>query len=58
MNPNNEVARNLRCVIEQIDRILANEHIDYKKGEELKAKRNAYAEQLKAIIPTLSGVDY
>ena len=58
MNPNNEVARNLRCVIEQIDRILANEHIDYKKGEELKEKRNAYVEQLKAIIPTLSGVDY
>ena len=58
MNPNNEVARNLRCVIEQIDRILANEHIDYKKGEELKAKRNAYTEQLKTIIPTLSGVDY
>lgn len=58
MNPNNEVARNLRCVIEQIDRILANEHIDYKKGQELKEKRNAYAEQLKTIIPTLSGVDY
>jgi len=58
MNPNNEVARNLRCVIEQIDRILANEHIDYKKGQELQEKRNAYAEQLKAIIPTLNGVDY
>lgn len=58
MNPNNEVARNLRCVIENIDKILANEHIDYKKGEELKEKRNAYSEQLKKVIPTLSGVDY
>ena len=58
MNPNNEVARNLRCVIEQIDRILANEHIDYKKGQELKEKRNAYVEHLKSVIPTLSGVDY
>lgn len=58
MNPNNEVARNLRCVIENIDKILANEHIDYKKGEELKEKRNAYSEQLKKIIPTLNGINY
>jgi hypothetical protein len=58
MNSQNEVARNLRCVIENIDKILATEHIDYKKGEELRNKRNQYAEYLKTLIPTLQGVDY
>lgn len=58
MNPINETARILRCNIENIDKILANEHLDYKKGEELKAKRDAYAEHLKSIVPTLQGVDY
>ncbi len=58
MNPQNEIARNLRCVIENIDYLLATGHFDYKKGEELRAKRDAYSEQLKAIVPTLQGVDY
>lgn len=58
MNQLNEVARILRCNIENIDKILTNEHIDFKKAEELIAKRNEYSEHLKSIIPTLSGVDY
>jgi len=58
MNQQNEIARNLRCVIENIDHLLATGHLDYKKGEELKAKRDAYAEHLKSIVPTLQGVDY
>ena len=58
MNPSNEVARNVRSIIENIDKILANEHLDYKKGEELRKKRDAYAEYLKVLIPTLQGVDY
>lgn len=58
MNQQNEIARNLRCVIENIDKILVNEHIDFKKAEELIEKRNKYSEHLKNIIPTLQGVDY
>ena len=58
MNPSNEIARIVRCNIENIDKILANEHLDYKKGEELRAKRDAYSEYLKTLVPTLSGVDY
>ena len=58
MNARNEVARIVRSNIENIDKILANEHIDYKKGEELKKKRDEYADYLKTLIPTLSGVDY
>ena len=58
MNPSNEVARIVRSNIENIDKILANEHLDYKKGEELRKKRNQYVEYLKALIPTLQGVDY
>ena len=58
MNQQNEIARNLRCVIENIDKILDNEHLDFKKAEELIAKRNAYSEHLKSIIPNLQGVDY
>ena len=58
MNPSNEVARIVRSNIENIDKILANEHLDYKKGEELRKKRDEYAEYLKALIPTLQGVDY
>ncbi len=58
MNPINEVARIVRCNIENIDRILENEHLDFKKAEKLIAKRNAYSEYLKSIIPNLQGVDY
>lgn len=58
MNPQNEIARNLRCVIENIDKILETEHLDFKKAEKLIAKRNAYSEYLKSIIPNLQGVDY
>lgn len=58
MNQQNEIARNLRCVIENIDKILETEHLDFKKAEKLIAKRNAYSEYLKSIIPTLQGVDY
>ena len=58
INQQNEIARNLRCVIENIDKILDTEHLDFKKAEELIAKRNAYSEYLKSIIPTLQGVDY
>lgn len=58
MNQQNEIARNLRCVIENIDKILVNEHIDFKKAEELIEKRNKYSEHLKKIIPNLNGVDY
>lgn len=58
MNSQNEIARIVRCNIENIDKILANEHLDYKKGEQLREKRNAYAEYLKTLIPTLTGVDY
>ena len=57
MNPINEIARNLRCVIENIDKILATEHIDYKKGEELRKKRDEYSAYLKTLIPQLQGVD-
>ena len=58
INQQNEIARNLRCVIENIDKILATEHLDFKKAEKLIAKRNAYSEYLKSIIPNLQGVDY
>lgn len=58
MNPINETARIIRSNIENIDKILANEHIDYKKGKELKEKRDKYAEYLKNLIPSLQGVDY
>lgn len=58
MNPINEVARIVRSNIENIDKILENEHIDYKKGEELRKKRDKYVEYLKTLIPTLQGVDY
>lgn len=58
MNQQNEIARNLRCVIENIDKILDTEHLDFKKAEKLIAKRNAYSEYLKSIIPNLQGVDY
>lgn len=58
MNNQNEVARIIRCNIENIDKILATEHLDYKKGEALREKRNAYFEYLKSIVPTLQGVDY
>lgn len=58
MNQQNEVARVLRCNIENIDKILATEHLNFKKAEELIAKRNQYSEHLKSIIPQLQGVDY
>ena len=57
INQQNEIARNLRCVIENIDKILNNEHIDYKKGEELRKKRDEYSAYLKTLIPQLNGVD-
>ena len=58
MNQQNEIVRNIRTVIENIDKILENEHIDFKKAEKLIAKRNAYSDYLKTIIPNLQGVDY
>ena len=58
MNNQNEVARSVRTIIERIDYTLENEHLDYKKGEELRKKRDAYSEYLKALVPTLQGVDY
>ena len=58
MNSQNEIARIVRCNIENIDKILANEHIDYKKGEALREKRQQYSEYLKTLIPNLNGVDY
>ena len=58
MNQQNEVARTIRSIIENIDYMLANQHLDYKKGEELRKKREQYSEYLKAIVPTLQGVDY
>ena len=57
MNPINEVARIVRSNIENIDKILATEHIDYKKGEELRKKRDEYSAYLKTLIPQLQGVD-
>ena len=57
MNPINEVARTVRSNIENIDKILKNEHIDYKKGEELRKKRDEYSAYLKTLIPQLNGVD-
>lgn len=57
MNPINEVARTVRSNIENIDKILENEHIDYKKGEELRKKRDKYSAYLKTLIPQLDGVD-
>lgn len=57
MNPINEVARIVRCNIENIDKILDNEHIDYKKGEELRKKRDEYSTYLKTLIPQLNGVE-
>ena len=57
MNPINEVARIVRCNIENIDKILATEHLDYKKGEELRKKRDEYSSYLKTLIPQLNGVD-
>ena len=57
MNQSNEIARIVRSNIENIDKILANEHLDYKKGEALRKKRNEYVEYLKTLIPTLQGVD-
>lgn len=58
MNPMNEVVRIVRCNIENIDKILATEHLDYKKGEELRKKRDEYSDYLKSILPSLQGVDY
>lgn len=58
MNQQNEIVRNIRCVIENIDKILATEHLDYKKGEELRKKRDEYSDYLKSILPSLQGVDY
>lgn len=57
MNPINEVARIVRSNIENIDKILATEHIDYKKGEELRKKRDEYSTYLKTLIPQLNGVE-
>lgn len=57
MNPINEVARIVRSNIENIDKILATEHLDYKKGEELRKKRDEYSAYLKTLIPQLNGVD-
>ena len=57
MNPINEVVRTVRSNIENIDKILNNEHIDYKKGEELRKKRDKYSAYLKTLIPQLNGVD-
>ena len=57
MNPINEVVRIVRSNIENIDKILDNEHIDYKKGEELRKKREEYSAYLKTLIPQLNGVD-
>lgn len=57
INQQNEIARNLRCVIENIDKVLETEHIDYKKGEELRKKRDKYSAYLKTLIPQLNGVD-
>ena len=57
MNPINEVVRTVRSNIENIDKILNNEHIDYKKGEELRKKRDEYSAYLKTLIPQLNGVD-
>lgn len=57
MNPINEVARIVRSNIENIDKILATEHIDYKKGEELRKKRDEYSAYLKTLIPQLNGVE-
>ena len=57
MNPINEVARIVRCNIENIDKILATEHLDYKKGEELRKKRDEYSAYLKTLIPNLQGVE-
>lgn len=57
MNPINEVARTVRSNIENIDKILENEHIDYKKGEELRKKRDEYSAYLKTLIPQLNGAD-
>lgn len=57
MNPINEVVRTVRSNIENIDKILDNEHIDYKKGEELRKKRDEYSAYLKTLIPQLNGVD-
>lgn len=58
MNQQNEIARSVRNLIERIDYTLENEHLDYKKGEELRKKRDDYADYLKALVPTLQGVDY
>lgn len=58
MNNQNEVARSVRTIIERIDYVLENEHLDYKKGAELREKRDAYSEYLKALVPNLQGVDY
>ncbi len=58
MNNQNEVARSVRTIIERIDYVLENEHLDYKKGAELRKKRDAYADYLKVLVPTLQGVDY
>lgn len=57
MNPINEVVRTVRSNIENIDKILKNEHIDYKKGEELRKKRDEYSAYLKTLIPQLNGAD-
>ena len=57
MNPINEVARTVRSNIENIDKMLNNERVDYKKGEELRKKRDEYSAYLKTLIPQLNGVD-
>lgn len=58
MNQQNETARVVRSVIERIDYMLENEHLDYKKGAELKEKRDAYQSYLETLVLQLSGVDY
>lgn len=56
MNPLNEEVRILRTNVEVIDKILENEHLDFKKGEELKIKREELQAKIKELLPKLTGV--
>ena len=58
MNQLNEAARILRCTIENIDRVLENEQISFKRAEEIIKRRNEYSEELKRLKNNLNGVDY
>ena len=58
MNQLNEKARILRSVIENIDRVLENEQISFKRAEEIIKHRNEYSEELQRLKNNLSGVDY